>query len=705
MSKKRTLGRIAAVSLAGMTAVSSMAILASADLTTSTDNLSTANTVSGSLVVAKWFLGYKATHYTAVQTITNSTKGTIAINASGKSYTDSTSTIADSGLAYGAHDSNVTEYDSISGGAGFTASAAQGVYYATTAQANVVINELKSVATYQNTYGYDSTATSTNLTAFSTADTVYLSGGTNAYSTWSTALANYVKTYNSYVQAVYDYNNYAAMSKYSSDKISIPDVTFTSYCETGAEGKSTTVYYHTKGTEGIEGSLTFSSYTTLSDSDLAFEKKVYTLTSSLSTLSLSSIADLVATLSIDAETGEVDIEGTDYTVVTSSSSSSSSTTSTTTTYNTYYPSSSTYRTASTVSYLGNNGYWYTSSTAAATYGNGYSGTYKSSNYDSSSGYVYYSADTGYYYTTSTLAAAAGSHYYAITDSTSTSWYPTSSTYRTASTTSYLGSNGYWYTSSTAASTYGGGYTGTTKTSNYSSVSSYDTLYFSASTGNYYTTSSSAGSYSYSVSKSTTSSTDDPYYYYYLMGTTSSSSSTTEEGAPTIYGSTKRSGWTKITSYINARSNTTVSIDMNETYTIPASVLAAAKSNNITLKIYNDNGSRVTIAPGDVDTSSALNVGITYNVKTIKSSLVAAAKKVNSGTVSTAQIQVGEDGSLGGTVTATVKMSTKRAGDTVKAYRLTSAGKLTREATGTVGSDGRVSFKLKNGGTYLLVVIE
>lgn len=674
MSKKRTLGRIAAVSLAGMTAVSSMAILASADLTLNENTTTTGvPTASGSIAVGVWRSYYTTTTHTA------SISGVKESSISSITYASSTSatTTTSTETVYNDWGTETTE-DLVSGGGSGPAK----VYYSTSAKLNAVIAELKKVATYQTSKKVGGSTNST-LSGYCTytgfVGKCYNEGGSLALAAWKNALTNYKTAYNSYYTAVAKYNSTGKAQTY---------ITY-------SNGVKSTATYEGSDTAPTE---------LKTDSDLIFKEYKYAVESSTSTLSLTALESIYSELSV-ADDGEVTLGSSGYTIVTSSSSSSSSSTSTTTTYNTYYPSSSTYRTASTVSYLGNNGYWYTSSTAAATYGNGYSGTYKSSNYDSSSGYVYYSADTGYYYTTSTLAAAAGSHYYAITDSTSTSWYPTSSTYRTASTTSYLGSNGYWYTSSTAASTYGGGYTGTTKTSNYSSVSSYDTLYFSASTGNYYTTSSSAGSYSYSVSKSTTSSTDDPYYYYYLMGTTSSSSSTTEEGAPTIYGSTKRSGWTKITSYINARSNTTVSIDMNETYTIPASVLAAAKSNNITLKIYNDNGSRVTIAPGDVDTSSALNVGITYNVKTIKSSLVAAAKKVNSGTVSTAQIQVGEDGSLGGTVTATVKMSTKRAGDTVKAYRLTSAGKLTREATGTVGSDGRVSFKLKNGGTYLLVVIE
>ena len=139
--------------------------------------------------------------------------------------------------------------------------------------------------------------------------------------------------------------------------------------------------------------------------------------------------------------------------------------------------------------------------------------------------------------------------------------------------------------------------------------------------------------------------------------------------------------------------------MNDATTVPAAVLATAKSKNITLVFVNDNGSKVTVKPGKVDTSSDLNVAVTYNVKDVKSSLV------NSGTVSTAQIRVGDDGSIGGTETVTVKFSKKRSGCIVKAYRLTGSGSLKKEATGTVSSTGRVNLNLTKGGSYLLVVID
>lgn len=299
-----------------------------------------------------------------------------------------------------------------------------------------------------------------------------------------------------------------------------------------------------------------------------------------------------------------------------------------------------------------------------------------------------------------------------TDETTTdTWYPDSSAYRVYNSDgiSYLGKNGKWYTSSAAATLYGGGYTGQFKASNYSSVKDNNTLYFSADDGNYYTTSASAGSHSYVVKNVTTTTTttsdknEDPYYYYYMMGNTTTS---IDPDAPTIYGSSKRSGWDRISTYIKAsKKGATVKIDMNAATTVPASVLATAKEKGVNLTFVNENGAKITVKAGSISTSSSLNVAVKYNVKNIRSSLVTAAKKVNPGTVSTAQIQVGDSESFGGTVTATVKMSSKRAGDTVKAYRLTDSGKLTREATGVVKADGTLSFNLKNGGSYLLVVIE
>lgn len=288
----------------------------------------------------------------------------------------------------------------------------------------------------------------------------------------------------------------------------------------------------------------------------------------------------------------------------------------------------------------------------------------------------------------------------------TTWYPDSAAYRAASEVSYLGKNGSWYTSASAATTYGGGYTGTSKNSNYSAVNSANNgkaIYFDSTSGTYTTT---ATSYSYVVKEATTTN-DDPYYNYFFGNKNNNTTTSVPAGSPAISGASKYAGWTNISAYITnrAKSGATYTINMNDGTVVPAAVLAAAKAKNVTLVFANDNGSKITVKPGKVDTTSDLNVAVTYNVKDIKSSLVKKAKKVNKGTVSTAQVRIGTDGSIGGTETVTVKFSTKRAGCTVKAYRLTESGSLKKEASGTVASTGRVNLNLTKGGSYLLVVID
>ena len=295
------------------------------------------------------------------------------------------------------------------------------------------------------------------------------------------------------------------------------------------------------------------------------------------------------------------------------------------------------------------------------------------------------------------------------DTTVTTWYPDSAAYRNPSEVSYLGKNGSWYTSASAATTYGGGYTGTSKSSNYSAVNSAadgKAIYFNSTTGTYSTT---ASTFSYVVKEATSSTNDDPYYNYFFNNGNKNNNTTTSvpAGSPAISGASKYAGWTNISAYITnrAKPGATYTINMNDGTVVPAAVLAAAKAKNVTLVFANDNGSKVTVKPGKVDTTSDLNVAVTYNVKDVKTSLVNKAKKINKGTVSTAQVRIDTDGSIGGTETVTVKFSTKRSGCTVKAYRLTESGSLKKEATGTVASTGRVNLNLTKGGSYLLVVID
>ncbi|MBQ8781907.1 MAG: hypothetical protein IJZ72_09575 [Oscillospiraceae bacterium] len=299
------------------------------------------------------------------------------------------------------------------------------------------------------------------------------------------------------------------------------------------------------------------------------------------------------------------------------------------------------------------------------------------------------------------------------DEVTTTWYPSSASYRipNSDSLSFRGKNNYWYTSSGAAEVYGGGYSGTTLKSNYSDVKGSAKVYFCAMDGKYYTTDNSSYSYLVEENKTTTNNTAiaDPYYYYYLLSQNGGYTSTTtkvDPDAPTIYGSSKRSGWTKILTAVKATKNGTVTIDMNAATTIPSDVIKAAAANNVTIKAVNANGSIFTVNGSDVSYATAINTTVQYNVKVVSDSLKNKAIKVNKGAVSTTQVVISEDGDLGADATVTVKLSAKRAGYTVKAYRVSSDGKkLTCEAKGTVKSNGSVNLNLDNGGKYVLVVIK
>lgn len=305
-----------------------------------------------------------------------------------------------------------------------------------------------------------------------------------------------------------------------------------------------------------------------------------------------------------------------------------------------------------------------------------------------------------------------------TDKEEDSWYPDASAYRLPNTSnlSYKGENGYWYTSEAAAEKYGNGYSGTLKSSNFTNVQKAEYVYFNAADGRYYTT--NVSKYSYLVAtnpkktEETTTNTNtnlvDPYYYYFLMNQNTNNTTTkVDPDAPTIYGSSKRAGWSKILTAVKTAGNgTTVTIDMNGATVIPADVVKAAAAGNVTLKAVNSNGSIFTIKGSDINYATAIDTTVQYNVKVVSDSFKNKAIRVNKGAVSTTQVVISEDGDLGCDATVTVKLSSKRAGYTVKAYRVSSNGKkLTCEAKGVVKSNGSVNLTLDNGGKYVLVVIK
>lgn len=296
------------------------------------------------------------------------------------------------------------------------------------------------------------------------------------------------------------------------------------------------------------------------------------------------------------------------------------------------------------------------------------------------------------------------------------WHPDAGYRVPNSSYSYKGENGYWYTSEAAAIKFGNGYSGTLKSSNYTNVMKSEYIYFNAADGNYY--SSAVSKYCYLVAtnpkkeeeKNTNTNTNytDPYYYYLLANQNNKNNTTvTDPDAPTIYGSSKRAGWSKILAAVKTAGNgATVTIDMNGDSVIPADVVKAAAAGNVTLKAVNSNGSIFTVKGSDINYATSIDTTVQYNVKVVSDSLKNKAIRVNKGAVSTTQVVISETGDLGCDATVTVKLSSKRAGYTVKAYRVSAdAKKLTCEAKGVVKSNGSVNLGLDNGGKYVLVIIK
>ncbi|MCL2054571.1 MAG: hypothetical protein FWG90_09115 [Oscillospiraceae bacterium] len=162
------------------------------------------------------------------------------------------------------------------------------------------------------------------------------------------------------------------------------------------------------------------------------------------------------------------------------------------------------------------------------------------------------------------------------------------------------------------------------------------------------------------------------------------------------------GWSRIVTGLATAPGTTVNIVMQEQTSIPASVLAAAKTNNNTLVVTMANGARWTIAGSAVTTAQTSNLGITYNTKNIPT---AAANRVTpQGTIARSQITIGDNTAFGFTTSVTVRYATSRAGRSVTLYRYdTARGQLVRVSQATIGTDGRTTFTgLTQGGDFLTV---
>ena len=638
---KKILSKTAALSMAAVAAISAMSMTVSADVVYSI----TDKTISGTAVLATANVSYTTkTHY--ANKTENATTGKIAVTFSSQDGNAPTIVDENTELKYSTSNTVKTEEGNN--------------YFASSKAANGVLANIKAAVTYENKY-------STN--------------GTDAVAAWKDSWTAYVKYYNTKLE----YTN----KKTYDDK----------------NGTNTATAYYNANKEILDNELT---------EPTAVEKVQWTYSSITNTQSVTMTAlqnKFGEAVTIDNATGviETGISGNDWTISLSGSSDSGTTDDST--IETWYPTSASYRVPTTTgySYLGENGKFYTSEAAANLYGGGWSGKRIVTNYSSLSNAsaIYFNANDGYYYTSS---AAAGVFSYLVYGGS----------YYSSDFGSYKAANGMYYPTIIDAQNASYAYN---RTYTYSVISTTaKARYFSMVTGNFYDSYSAAlaaaPSYSssyvidlstYTGGSSTSTNYYDPYYWYFMYGNygNNSSSSSVAEGSPTIYGSSRRAGWNTILRTVKtSKTGATVKIDMNDAETIPESILDAAKSNGVTIKAVMDNGATWTIKGSDVNSvDDSFNASVTYNTKVVPTSLVNKAKRVNSDVVSTAQIYVSDNGGLGLSGDLTVKLSSKRSGCTVKAYRYTSSGSLRLADKALVQSNGSVTFDVSNGGAYLLVVMD
>ena len=143
--------------------------------------------------------------------------------------------------------------------------------------------------------------------------------------------------------------------------------------------------------------------------------------------------------------------------------------------------------------------------------------------------------------------------------------------------------------------------------------------------------------------------------------------------------------------------------MNDETTVPASVLAAIKGRNVTVKFVLDNGATFTVNGKDVTSAKNVDIDVTYNTKSISKKLIQTAYSKNDA-VSSAQLSI-DAASLGFNSDLTVKFSSKRAGYKAKIYRYNaSRNSLVLVDTATVGSNGKTTFdNITKGGEFVVVL--
>lgn len=348
---------------------------------------------------------------------------------------------------------------------------------------------------------------------------------------------------------------------------------------------------------------------------------------------------------------------------------------------TWYPNSSSFREA--VGYYPNssyNGYW-TSKTPAYKY---------------SSSRRWFDPTDGNYYT-----ASGGSGYTVLV----------SANYETDNTENYVyrsSTTGLYYLTWTAANNATNSY-GTVEAIR--SIPTYAT-FFSMTTGQFYSTYAAAYSASgnnssrvIALNGASASNTGldylDPFYYYYMNGGTGLNRPTTDTSSVTIG---NRKGWTNVAAYArSAKSGASYNVSMNGETVIPSTVLSAIKGKNVTMNFTLKNGAVYSINGTDVSSAKDLDIDTAYNTKNIPSKLVSKAKSKYDG-VSTSQLSI-DGGSFGASAEMTVKFSTKRAGCTARLYRYNAdRNSLSLVSKSSVGSNGKCTFDdVTKGGDYVVVL--
>ncbi len=349
-------------------------------------------------------------------------------------------------------------------------------------------------------------------------------------------------------------------------------------------------------------------------------------------------------------------------------------------------------------------------------------------YRTSSDTAFKSAATGFYYpnlsalrsaepnasyTTSTVAVPYSATncffdallgYYTSANSTGYAYVVSKGT--SSNDTAVYKVNGYYYPTYTAAYNAANGNTNLIQL--WRDYSTLPSNYFSQVTGSFYSTYADAlkasGNNASRVTVFNNASIDDtnyldPYYYYWLN---KQQSSTSKDTSSATLG--KRTGWTSIANYLSkVSSGSSATIAMNDETTVPASVLAAIKGRNVTVKFVLDNGATFTVNGKDVTSAKNVDIDVTYNTKSISKKLIQTAYSKNDA-VSSAQLSI-DAASLGFNSDLTVKFSSKRAGYKAKIYRYNaSRNSLVLVDTATVGSNGKTTFdNITKGGEFVVVL--